>query len=429
MKKFTVFLALLAAIVSVGTAQVKKRVSMSTIPSARTGIEASVQSLSTAALSTSLPVVNKLTYGVGVPVMPDYMVAETQYVVFDAPRDTSDSGFALTSRVDPQSRVTTGLYDIPTVVNFSDANNNITPNAIFGYAQFFPPFGTSGSLTIDTVVFQLFQYSRDNQHITPIKRDVLLIPYGIKANLQTRTPGAEFSLDDPGLRQLGDEIEISAATINSALDLTTTPATINNIVLRVPDWKVEAGETFGFVLYSQGPTDTMRLFGTYMWGLKDSTQTLGYVLRRTPAGDEFALKQAGIGFFNPSAEFATAFPSLVNRGLRINYFFVVGGILETTGTGAVETLTNDAKNFSLEQVAPNPVVNATKIQFSLQEPSTVSLRVVNSLGQVVQELASGAMTTGTYAADFDATNLPAGMYYYTLTAGTHSLTRSMVVVK
>ena len=426
MKKITVLLVLLFAVVSVGSAQTQKRVNISSFPVPHGGYDAGIQSPNAFSLSPNLPMINQLSNEVGTPVMPNYMVAATQYAVFAAPRDTSDSAFALTSKTNPQNRVTTGLYDIPTVVNFSDASGNITPNRIFGYAQFYPSFGNSGTFTIDTLVFQLFQYSRNNQHITPVKQSVVVIPYGIKANLQTRQ-GGEFSLNAPELRQLGNEVEISAETINNALDLSTTPATIHNTVLKVPNWKVEAGESFGFLLYSQGAADTMRLFGTYMWGLKDSTQTLGYVLRRTPANDEFALKQATIGFFNPAADFAAAYPSLVNHGLRVNYFFVVGGILDTPD--GVETLSDEAKNFSLEQVTPNPVENASKIKFSLQEPATISLRVVNSLGQVVQELAHGAMTTGTYSADFDATNLPAGMYYYTLTAGTQLLTRSMVVIK
>ena len=151
-------------------------------------------------------------------------------------------------------------------------------------------------------------------------------------------------------------------------------------------------------------------------------------MRRTPTNEEYVMKQSNIGFFNPSKDFADAFPSLVNRGLRINYFFAVRGTLTTEPDG-VETLSDDARALALEPVTPNPVVGATKIQFSLQQPSQVSLRVTNSLGQVVKELASGAMNTGTYSADFDANDLPTGMYYYTLVAGTQSLTRSMVVVK
>jgi hypothetical protein len=432
MKKITVLLVLLFAVVSVGSAQMQKRVSISTFPSSAPIGSASVQSLSNSVFSSNLPLINNLSSSNSdTPILPAYMVAETKYAVFSAPQDTSDSGFALTSRVDPNSRFTTGLYDIPTSINYSDAQGNVDASKVFGYGQFFPSFGTSGSLTIDTVLFRLFQYTRNGKKITPIKKSVLLIPYGIKANLQTRN-GGEFSLDAPELRQLGTEIEISAETINNSLDISTN--TIDNIVVNVPSpgWKVEAGETFGFLLYSQGATDTMRLFGTYLWELKDSTQTLGYALRRTKTSQEFATKVSTLSYpgtatFQDGSTLKDHYPSIADRALRVNYLFVVGGTLETTD--GVETLTGEAKNFSLEQVAPNPVENTTKIKFSLQEPSTVSLRVVNSLGQIVKELAHGAMTTGTYSADFDATELPAGMYYYTLTAGTHSLTRSMVVVK
>ncbi len=425
MKIFTTLLVLLCASLSIGSAQVQKKVTISSFASPGNGYQISneipMPSIK-AEYQPSTMLSEKVMSNVG---FPGFLVAGSVDTIIRPDLDESDSAFALTSRTDPSSRVTTGLYDIPARVNFSDASGNVIPNKIFGYAQFFPSFGKNGSFTIDTLAFQLFQYTRNGERITPVKQSVLLFPFAVKANLQSGQ-GSQFLFTDPALRALGDEVEVPADLINNALDISTSE--ISTIVLSVPQWKVEAGESYGFILYSQGETDSMRIFGTYMWGVKDSTQTLGYLMRRTPTNEEYVMKQSNIGFFNPSKDFADAFPSLVNRGLRINYFFAVRGTLTTEPDG-VETLSDDARAFALEPVTPNPVVGATKIQFSLQQPSQVSLRVTNSLGQVVKELASGAMNTGTYSADFDANDLPTGMYYYTLVAGTQSLTRSMVVVK
>lgn len=430
MKKFTVFLAILVAVVSVSTAQVQKRVSMSTMPNYNVGTGLSntlVQNgTNTSVLSSNLPLVNKLSSGTGVPVMPDYLtVAELEEVFFDAAQDTSDSGFQLRNAVPTENTFIWPIINsIPSQVG--NASNGL--DDVFGFAQFFKQ--TQGKFTIDSIWLRPFQFPNGGVLVTPIKSPLILIGFAVKTNLQT-AQGGRFMFDNPQLRQLGNsEITISPDVINSRtiVDGNNRLTNILNTSIAVPKWEVEANESFGFVLYSENPKDSFNLFGTYMWDVKDSTQTLGYLLRHDVSGNDFFDKQAiYTRDFTNSPDLLEQFPSLHRRGVKANFFCIAFGVLDTPD--GVETLTNEAKNFSLEPVAPNPVANVAKIQFSLQEPSTVSLRVVNSLGQVVQELASGAMTTGTYAADFDATNLPAGMYYYTLTAGTHSLTRSMVVVK
>jgi hypothetical protein len=92
---------------------------------------------------------------------------------------------------------------------------------------------------------------------------------------------------------------------------------------------------------------------------------------------------------------------------------------------------NDAPNSAsvLEQNYPNPVSKTTDISFTLPTTQTVSLTVLNALGQTVGTVVNGRVDAGPHTMSFDASNLANGMYYYKLQAGDYTATRTMVVAK
>lgn len=53
----------------------------------------------------------------------------------------------------------------------------------------------------------------------------------------------------------------------------------------------------------------------------------------------------------------------------------------------------------------------------------------NVLGQEVALLVNKTMSAGTYKQTFDAVNLPAGIYFYRLDAGSFSDIRKMMLLK
>ncbi len=90
--------------------------------------------------------------------------------------------------------------------------------------------------------------------------------------------------------------------------------------------------------------------------------------------------------------------------------------------------------FALHQNYPNPFNPSTEITFSLDEPSDVKLVVYNILGQAVRELASGSLTVGSYTYRWDGRNdvgldVTSGLYIYTLSTGSISVSRKMILVK
>ena len=100
------------------------------------------------------------------------------------------------------------------------------------------------------------------------------------------------------------------------------------------------------------------------------------------------------------------------------------------GPSSIEVVDNVPSGFKLEQNYPNPFNGTTKFQYSLPNPSHVSLKVFNALGQEVATLVDGESTAGTFEVTFDARGLSSGMYYYRLEAENQTaITRTLTLVK
>ncbi len=86
-------------------------------------------------------------------------------------------------------------------------------------------------------------------------------------------------------------------------------------------------------------------------------------------------------------------------------------------------------SFSLSQNYPNPFNPMTTVHFSVLTNSFVSIRVYDVTGREVAVLANGTIEHGTYKMRFDGSNLPSGMYFCRMTAGTFTKTVKMLLVK
>ena len=80
---------------------------------------------------------------------------------------------------------------------------------------------------------------------------------------------------------------------------------------------------------------------------------------------------------------------------------------------AVE-LTYVPDKISLSQNYPNPFNPSTTIQFTLTDESFVSLKIFNSIGEVVDNLYSGAEQPGEHKIIWHAGNFASGIYFYLL---------------
>ncbi|MBS1552065.1 MAG: choice-of-anchor B family protein [Bacteroidetes bacterium] len=88
-----------------------------------------------------------------------------------------------------------------------------------------------------------------------------------------------------------------------------------------------------------------------------------------------------------------------------------------------------AENYNLSQNYPNPFNPLTTITYYLPQRTFVKLRVSDELGREVKILVNEQQNSGSYSAEFKSDDLPSGIYYYTLTAGSFVKTRKMTVIK
>ena len=86
-------------------------------------------------------------------------------------------------------------------------------------------------------------------------------------------------------------------------------------------------------------------------------------------------------------------------------------------------------NFELSQNYPNPFNPITVINYTLPHACHTSIVVYNTLGQEVETLVDTYQSVGYYSITWDATNIASGMYFYSISAGTHQATKKMIILK
>jgi hypothetical protein len=109
------------------------------------------------------------------------------------------------------------------------------------------------------------------------------------------------------------------------------------------------------------------------------------------------------------------------------HMYSVADILAATSVKPLDNVIPDA--FKLEQNYPNPFNPTTNIRYSVPTGGMVSLKIYDMVGQEVATLVNGHQDAGNYVADFNATNLANGTYFYTLTAGSFTETKKMMLIK
>jgi len=108
--------------------------------------------------------------------------------------------------------------------------------------------------------------------------------------------------------------------------------------------------------------------------------------------------------------------------------------ITTTPTGVMSQPQELARTYSLEQNYPNPFNPTTTIRYTIPNVGTqlavpVLLKVYNILGEEVATLVDEIQEPGNKTVQFNATNLPSGMYSYRMQAGNYSTVKKMFLVK
>jgi 5'-nucleotidase/UDP-sugar diphosphatase len=192
-----------------------------------------------------------------------------------------------------------------------------------------------------------------------------------------------------------------------------------------------------------------RLFNNFTYGEFSQYRNLpagNYILDVTPERDnstviasfEADLSALGGG---TAVLFASGFldPSANQDGPAFGLFTALpdGQVLELPAAGGGKALAKSGLSeihslplvFRLDQNYPNPFNPTTTISFALPEATDVTLKVYNSLGQLVTTLVQERMGPGVHQVKFDAANLATGVYFCHIRAGSFTKTRKMMLMK
>ena len=99
------------------------------------------------------------------------------------------------------------------------------------------------------------------------------------------------------------------------------------------------------------------------------------------------------------------------------------------GPTDVEQVGQIPSAYSLKQNYPNPFNPSTKINFSITEQSYVELTIYDILGNEISKLVNDNYPAGEYSVDFNAGNLPNGIYIAKINAGKYSKAIKMTLLK
>ncbi|MFC2134966.1 T9SS type A sorting domain-containing protein, partial [Bacteroidota bacterium] len=87
------------------------------------------------------------------------------------------------------------------------------------------------------------------------------------------------------------------------------------------------------------------------------------------------------------------------------------------------------ENFVLNQNYPNPFNPTTTIVFELPVSQNITINIYNQLGQLVTTLVKGNYVAGIHSVRFNASNLPSGVYFYSITSDKFADVKKMMLIK
>jgi len=120
------------------------------------------------------------------------------------------------------------------------------------------------------------------------------------------------------------------------------------------------------------------------------------------------------------------------------YIELVGAIINGQRYGTISSVEDEnniiVDEFKLFQNYPNPFNPTSKIKYSIPAVASglslsVTLKVYDVLGTEITILVNEEKPAGSYEVEYNASNLPSGVYFYQLNAGSFIETKKMILIK
>jgi hypothetical protein len=98
-------------------------------------------------------------------------------------------------------------------------------------------------------------------------------------------------------------------------------------------------------------------------------------------------------------------------------------------TNTIEVDVRSLNEYALEQNYPNPFNPTTTIGYVLKDRSNAKLILLNAIGEEMAVLVNEEQDKGFHKVEFNAANLPSGVYFYQLKAGDFMSVKKMLLIK
>jgi len=103
--------------------------------------------------------------------------------------------------------------------------------------------------------------------------------------------------------------------------------------------------------------------------------------------------------------------------------FSAAGVTDVKGGSALP------ENYSLSQNYPNPFNPSTTIEFTLPAAGNVRLILFDAVGEEVDVIASKDFSAGFHSVNYNASNLPSGVYFYRIETGSFVQSKKMILLR
>ncbi len=164
------------------------------------------------------------------------------------------------------------------------------------------------------------------------------------------------------------------------------------------------------------------------WYGGDFRQALRYILERTETGDNFlpvfridADRTTEKKYTYSDTESDAGIVYYRVRQVNQDGSFVFSPVVKI-GQGEIEP-------FLIRQNYPNPFNPLTSITIEMIEEAFVEIIVYNLVGSELERLHEGYLSKGIHSFSFDGTQLPSGIYLYTVSTTSFSQTKKMILAK
>jgi predicted GH43/DUF377 family glycosyl hydrolase len=166
------------------------------------------------------------------------------------------------------------------------------------------------------------------------------------------------------------------------------------------------------------------------WTTATELNNNGFEIQRKVAESDFAT----IGFVRGEGTTTNQIEySYIDKDLTDGKYFYRLKQFDFNGSyefsNVIEVDVRSLNEYVLEQNYPNPFNPTTTIGYVLREKTTAKLLLLNAIGEEIAVLVNEEQHKGFHKVDFNAANLPSGVYFYQLKAGDFISVKKMILLK